>query len=59
MLGLVDDVTAFALDEALAMRLDVEQLAALAEHKGGDPPAGLRFATPADVDDWATSEGED
>lgn len=57
MLGLVDDVTAFALDEALDMRLSVDELRGA--RKRGDLPAGLRYASESDVEDWATAEGDD
>ena len=44
MLGLVDDVTAFAVDEALAMRLQVERLRLANEKRRGEPPPGEVWA---------------
>ena len=50
LLGLVDDVTAYALDEALDMRLTVAELTA---EKHGDrrPPPDVGSATDADAPD--------
>jgi hypothetical protein len=56
MLGLVDDVTAFALDEALDMRLSVDELRAVSERKRGKPPDGTTWATEADYCDDLPSE---
>lgn len=55
-LGLSDDVVAYALDEALATRVEVEELRA-AKDRPDKLPAGQRYATEADVSDWA--EGDD
>lgn len=47
MIGLTDPLVAYALDEALAARLGLEEqrLAAEARHKGPKAPPGLRYET--------------
>jgi hypothetical protein len=64
-LGLSDEVTAYAFDEAMAMALDIADLRAArgqeADKAAGStdnqPSEGGRYATEADVADWA--EGDD
>jgi hypothetical protein len=56
MLGLVDDVTAFAVDEALDMRLSVDELRLLSERKRGKAPDGATWATEADYGDDLPAE---
>lgn len=52
LLRVVDDVTAYALDEALALRLQVDHLAQLRRPAAPKPPPpGTRWATEADYPD--------
>lgn len=49
-------MTAFQVDEALSIRDDIETLRIAKEAKAGTPPPGLRYATTADVTDWAADD---
>jgi hypothetical protein len=52
----VDEVHAFLLDEALGVRLRIEDLRA--SQPRGDLPAGLGYATEADMGDWAAGDDD-
>ena len=56
LMGMGDEVMAFWLDEALALRLDIEALRAIDEGKRGPLPPGLRWASEADYDDPLPAE---
>lgn len=53
MLGIPDRVVAYAVDEALALRLLFDEQRAQKKPTKGDIPAGQRYETPADVFDAA------
>lgn len=61
MLGLTEPVTALALDEALAVRLTIEEMRAMTQGSkrqqaanlpGQQLPEGMRYATEADLERW-------